>query len=136
MVVGQIRFTQIEGSTMRIFAYSASLIILSFYLTTGHAQSDTRTVTVQSGFIDANTYIAYSEEQKAIYVIGLIEGALLAPLFGAAEVEVQALLECIKPMNNIQVAAIITKYVEENPEKWHQGAHVLGYAALMKACLR
>jgi hypothetical protein len=57
-------------------------------------------------------------------------------LFGApnSNKSVAAIHSCLKEMSNVQVAAIITKYVKEHPERWHLGTNILGYEALTAVC--
>jgi hypothetical protein len=58
---------------------------------------------------------------------------MLAPLFGAPKEKMKWLESYTENMTGTQVAAIISKFLEENPGRWHEGLHVLTFAALREA---
>ncbi len=73
----------------------------------------------------------------AIYAAGVVDGMYLAPVLGAPADDkspVSSIHRCLKDMTNVQVAAIITKYAKDHPEKWHMGANILGHEALRAVC--
>ncbi len=66
--------------------------------------------------------------------MGLIDGVLLAPFFGAPKDNLAWLEECVTGMKSSQTAAIFSAYLDGHPARWHQGAHVLFYYAMRDAC--
>lgn len=74
------------------------------------------------------------EPGRGLYASGLIDGFGASALFGATDESVKTLALCIKGMNSKQIAAIITKFVQERPEVWHVPLSIEAYAALNRAC--
>ncbi len=85
-------------------------------------------------FYTAQEFIELDEPSRVFYVAGLIDGFGGSALFGATDATVRNLASCIKGMNSKQIAAIITKYVQDRPEVWHVPLSIEGYTALNKAC--
>ncbi|OFW02257.1 MAG: hypothetical protein A3I61_13450 [Acidobacteria bacterium RIFCSPLOWO2_02_FULL_68_18] len=59
---------------------------------------------------------------------------LLAPLFGAPTANLARLQTCTVKMTDEQVAAILSLYLSEHPERWHEQAHGLMFGALNEKC--
>ena len=89
---------------------------------------------VTGGFLKGDTYLDLSPNEKRAYAMGFVNGVLTAPALGAPEADVARFADCVKPMNDEQIAAIITKYVNDNPARWHLPLNLLSHEALVKAC--
>jgi hypothetical protein len=57
-------------------------------------------------------YLALPANSRAAYVMGLVDGIFIGPLFGASEAAVIAVQDCLKERNNVQIAAILSKYIQ------------------------
>ena len=66
--------------------------------------------------------------------MGLIDGLFLSPFFGAPKARIQWLENCVERMTDEQVAAIISKYLSDNPARWHESVHTSVYSALLQSC--
>lgn len=66
--------------------------------------------------------------------MGVINGMLLAPLFGAPKDRIEWLERCLPYMTNDQVAAIILKHLQSHPERWHHQLHIESLNAMQAAC--
>ena len=108
---------------------------LLLMLTANPAASDDRAL-VHEGFLKAEKYLDLQPREQAVYAMGLVDGMYLAPVFDAPNEGkyLSSLQTCVKEMTNTQVAAIITKFAKEHPEKWHMGTNVLAYQALREVC--
>jgi hypothetical protein len=91
-------------------------------------------IAVQNGFITGNTFRALDQASKNVYATGLIDGILLAPLYGAPEERLNNFEQCTVGMTGQQVVAIFGKYLKNNPERWHNSMHVIAFSALREAC--
>jgi hypothetical protein len=91
-------------------------------------------VWVPNAFMTGQEYLALSESSRTAYVMGLLDGIFVGPLFGASEARVKALQNCLQEHNNVQIAAILSKYIQDKPERWHDGAHVLFYSRMVELC--
>jgi hypothetical protein len=91
-------------------------------------------VLIQNGFGTGEEYLKMSPLEQRAYAMGIVNGMLLAPLFGAPKDRMFRFESCVTGMTDSQVAAILTKYLRDNPGRWHETPHAPMYTALMKAC--
>lgn len=93
-------------------------------------------VKIRTGFSTGQKYIQMTAAQKRYYAMGIVNGMLLAPLFGAPKENMAALEKCISEMTDTQVAAILTDYLNKNPGQWNETPHVPMYKAMTEACAK
>ena len=105
-------------------------IIASFAI----SSDDSVGVYVREVFINGNEFLGRSDQEKRFYAIGVIEGMLLPPFFGAPNNNLAWLEDCVVGMTDRQVVAIFEKFLSENPGRWHDPMHILSYAAMRDAC--
>lgn len=91
-------------------------------------------VYVKNGFHTGTTYLQLSHEQRAGYAAGLLDGIFVSSVLGAKGDVLDRLQNCAVGMSDIQLVAVFDKYLRDNPGRWHQSMHVLGYSALLAAC--
>ncbi len=91
-------------------------------------------IAIKGGFITGNTYREYSDDVKAVYVMGVIDGMLDAPGFGAPKKKMAWLETCVVGMSGYQVAAIIDKSLRDAPEYWHEPINAQVLSAMWGAC--
>ena len=75
-----------------------------------------------------------TEPDQAMYLMGVVDGMLAAPLFGAPSANTENLQACIRQMNTIQLGAIINKAAREQPEEWNLPLSAFTYDTLKKVC--
>ena len=93
-------------------------------------------VTANPGFLTGEKFLKLGERDQASYTLGLMDGYLFAPSFGADQKYLRWIIECIKEKTQTQIAAIFRKYLEQNPEEWDKPANMLMFNALSgKACV-
>jgi hypothetical protein len=90
-------------------------------------------VYIPNGFGKGDTYLKWTASQKNAYAMGFLNGMLVAPLFNAPEKCTKWLDDYAKGMSDQQVAAIITKFLNDNPGRWHEPLPVLSYSAILDA---
>lgn len=105
----------------------AVLIIVIFAFSICHANEG---VSIRIGFGTGLDYIEMNENQKQAYMMGAINGMLVSPIFGASKEKLDWLENFISGMSSMQAAAILTKFLNDNPGKWNQGLHMLTFNAL------
>jgi hypothetical protein len=110
----------------------AILLFAAFTLVGNKAGAEA--VQIPNAFVTGQKFISLSEADRVHYVMGLVDGIFLAPLYGGSESEVFALQTCLKGRNNVQIAAILLKYIRDQPENWHEGAHTLFSRRLLSLC--
>jgi hypothetical protein len=113
-----------------------ALLLLSLTSEASIPQESEDRALVSDGFVKTEQYLEMGKTEQGIYAAGLIDGIYLAPLFDAAnrDEHLMSVKTCVKGMSNTQVAAIITKYAKEHPERWHMGTNLVAYQALWEAC--
>lgn len=87
------------------------------------------------GFLTGEEFLKLGENDRTSYVMGLTDGFLAAPLFGADMKYVGWVNDCVKGKTNTQIAAIFRKYLEQNPGRWEKTTQPLMFEALRKACV-
>lgn len=93
-----------------------------------------RTILEPVRYYSAEKFVEWNETDKALYVMGLMDGFYASAFLGAPDDAVAKLTSCAKDMDSKQVSAIITKYVKEHPEHWHLSLSVEAINALNNAC--
>lgn len=72
------------------------------------------------------------EKQK--YVMGLLDGTFLSPLFGVEKGQMEWLERCATGMDGMQAVAVVEKYLRDSPARWHESMNVLTFSAFKQAC--
>ncbi|MHB1861614.1 MAG: Rap1a family protein [Gemmatimonadaceae bacterium] len=91
-------------------------------------------VVVHNGMLTGNDYLSYSVSAQRAYVAGIVDGMLLAPLFGAKERSTAWFVDCVQGMTDVEIRAIIGNYLQAHPVLWKNQMHALVYSALFAAC--
>jgi uncharacterized membrane protein len=111
---------------------ASALVVLSM---TTYGQG----IYVPHGFMIGNAYEQMSPLERQRYLAGVMDGYLTAPMFAMKEVpRIVTLQRCVLVMqlNDRQLAAIVDKYMSENPEQWGQDMNILTFQAIRGACLK
>jgi hypothetical protein len=111
------------------------LVLFLFLFASGFSQ-DGRVV--HHGFLNAEDYLELSAQQQLGYAMGVIDGMLIAPLFGAPDdgARLKMLGHCVEGMRNTQVKAILDTFLKQHPERWNDPMHAVAFAATQEACSR
>jgi len=109
---------------------SAAIALCAFVVTAAFSQP----VTIKNGFGSGEDYLKMSQSEQRAYAMGVVNGMLLAPLFGAPKNKMLQIENCLVGMTDSQVAAILAKYLRDNPGRWHETPHTPMYAALLESC--
>ena len=118
---------------MRMTALALAFVVFSPLM---HSQEPRKQLFVFGGFMKAQAFLDMDKENQRSFAMGLVDGVFLAPFFDAPDhgkslVQMHA---CVKDMSDVQVAAIIEKYLKDHPETWHLQLNVECLSALRSAC--
>lgn len=91
-------------------------------------------VSVYKGFINGEDFLKLSFTEKSSYCMGIIDGYLASPMFGANTKYTRWISSCAKGKTNTQISAILEKYLKDNPGRWEKSVQFLMFEALKKAC--
>jgi len=106
------------------------LITLAFVTVSANQQ----TVKISPGFFSGKDYLDMSDTEKRAYVTGEINGMLVAPFFGAPEENLAWLKTCSGKMSDEDLAAILSRYIRDQPSQMQTNLNVVTFNALREAC--
>lgn len=89
---------------------------------------------VASGFTSGADFLDLPRSSRAMYARGMVDGISLAAVLRSSMLASDGKLGCPTGMSDVQIAALIEKYLRDNPEQWHQGANVATVNALAGMC--
>lgn len=93
-----------------------------------------QTVKISPGFFSGKDYLDMSDTEKRAYVTGEINGMLVAPFFGAPEENLAWLKTCSAKMSDEDLAAILTRFIRDQPGQMQTNLNVVTFNALREAC--
>jgi len=93
-----------------------------------------QTVKISPGFFSGKDYLDMSDTEKRAYVTGEINGMLVAPFFGAPEENVAWLKTCSAKMSDEDLAAILSRFIRDQPGQMQTSLNVVTFNALREAC--
>ena len=101
-----------------------AIIALIFMLLNGAALAQSRGVNGQK-------YLEFSGDARGFYTIGFVGGLQIG---GIQPQGFATVARCVENMSYGQMEAIITKYVNDHPERWDNAIAALAFVALQQAC--
>ena len=93
-----------------------------------------KTIMVNTGYLTGNRFRELTRIEKMYYVMGRHDAMCAASMFGAPDSFVIEVVSCMKDMDSLQLAAIVEKYLDDHPEKWHLGMNTLIFPAFRDVC--
>lgn len=99
------------------------------------AAADTQ-VTVSKGFYTGVELNALDDHDLALYAAGFVDALQAATMIGVKEQCRRAMQACVVGRTNSQLAAMVRKYLRENPNRWEEDSNALLYNAIFSRCLR
>ena len=108
-----------------------SLIALLAFVT---VYANQQRVKISPGFFTGKEYLEMSDTERRAYVTGDINGMLVAPFFGAPEENLNWLKTCTGKMSDEELAAIVTKFIHEQPDQMQTNLNVVTFNAVREAC--
>ena len=91
-------------------------------------------VWIPGGFMTGEECLLVSSESMTSYMMGVVNGLLISPLYGAPAERATTLSQCLEGVTGTQLGATLQKWLRENPERWHEGCHLAAYMALRRLC--
>jgi hypothetical protein len=91
-------------------------------------------VSISGGFFTGKDYLDMTDTERRAYATGGINGMLVAPFFGAPEENVSWLKTCSAKMSDEEIAAILTRYIRDQPNQLATNLNVITFNAMRDAC--
>jgi len=111
----------------RLLALLALLLFVNVY-------ANQQTVKISPGFFSGKDYLDMSDTEKRAYVTGEINGMLVAPFFGAPEENLSWLKTCSSKMSDEDLAAVLSRFIRDQPGQMQTNLNVVTFNALREAC--
>jgi hypothetical protein len=127
-----VRYQQ-SGVVMRRKIAAAMLVSLAMTAETAHG------IRVPQGFFTGNNYEQLSQIEKVRYVTGVFDGLLSSPLMAKDSLpRAENLQRCelAAHITDIQIKAIVDKFLADNPERWGEDMGSLVFGAMLQACAK
>jgi hypothetical protein len=86
------------------------------------------------GFIDGHDWLPDGEDEKLAYTTGVIDGLVFAPIFESDAQMIENFVDCVDGMSSEQIKAIVQKYLDDNPGKWHQAMNRSVFVSIADTC--
>ncbi len=96
---------------------------------------ETRKYVVSGGVLDGHGMRELSDLSLGYYTIGFVDALAVSDLFGASEICREAIKRCTANRKGPQYVAIMRKFLQDNPEKWHERANMLIFDAVLRPCM-
>ena len=123
----RVNYDPTEALMKRLLPLIALIGFVSVY-------ANQQTVKISPGFFTGKDYLDMSDTEKRAYVTGGINGMLVAPFFGAPEENLNWLKTCTGKMSDEQLAAILTRFLRDQPNQHDAPLNVLTFNAVREAC--
>ena len=91
-------------------------------------------IIVHNGMSSGQEYLKMSEREKRAYAMGVVNGILLSPAFGAPKQKLTWFENCVEGMSDQQAAEVLRQYIQKRPAEWHYGLNILSLGAFNDAC--
>ncbi|VWC01264.1 hypothetical protein BLA6993_04856 [Burkholderia lata] len=101
----------------------------------GNAQN--KPIFLPGGFVDGNGYQTFDPLTKRRYLEGVFDGILYAPAIAVKDLpRAVKLHDCTAghSMTDAQIAAIVDKFMADNPERWGEPMSNIAYTAMLLTC--
>jgi hypothetical protein len=92
---------------------------------------------IKKGYVTSSMFRDAGPSEQRAYVMGIVDGLFLAPLFGAPERRGDQLQDCITGLNldDLQLAALVRRELEEDATLGSSPAHIVVFRAIRQTCL-
>lgn len=110
-------------------------LLLAVHLSATLAE-DRKTIKVYEGFVTGQEYLDMSPSEQDSYVMGIVDGLLVAPLIFDSGFRAQPIKTCIstKIWDGRHLSLNVLKYIQKRPSEWNKAAHQMTLSVLQELC--
>jgi len=112
------------------------LLVIFAFLICMNSYASQQQVSISRGFFTGAEYLEMSDTERRAYATGAVNGMLVAPLLGAPQERVDWLKKCTANMPDTETAAILTRYINTQPDQMSSSLNVITFNALREACAK
>ena len=121
---------------MRKFWCVAAMISLCVVQDVEAGSCATEPVSIKFGFLTNEECRALPAGTLQFYMAGFLNGLFMSPLLGAPSECLPPFDECFVGVTSTQLEAVMRKWLDENPQRWHDRCQFGAYAAISEMCPR
>jgi hypothetical protein len=112
------------------------LLLVAVIWTSAQAASEAP-ITIPNGYLTGSQFRAAGPAVQRGYAMGVVDGLLLSPMYGAPERRSRLLKTCLLALqlDSDQITALVSREIEADPVTWSNPAHSTAFRALRKACM-
>lgn len=110
------------------------VVIVLALLTCLNVFASQQQVNISRGYFTGRDYFEMSDTEKRAYATGAVNGMLVAPFFGAPEERLRWFKTCTAKLSDEQLAAILARYISNDPNQLSMSLNVVTFNALKDAC--
>jgi hypothetical protein len=112
-----------------------AMLTLWAWVTPAAAACSGDIVKLGHGFYTGEGLAHESDNFLVPYVVGSVDTLQGAMMFGASQECFLAIKACMANKSNLQLAAMVRKYLSDHPDKWENPGVVIIYDAIFRGCI-
>ena len=121
---------------MRKFWCVAAMISLCVVQDVEADPCSTGTVPINVGYMTNEECRALPTGTLEFYMVGFVNGLYMSPALGAPSECLQSLGGCFVGVSSTQLGAVMRKWLDENPQRWHDPCLFGAYTVIREMCPR
>ena len=121
---------------MRKFWCVAAMISLCVVQDVEAGSCPTEPVSVRLGYMTNEECRALPAGTLRFYMAGFLNGLFLSPGLGASSECIESIYQCFAEVTVTQLEAVMRKWLDENPQRWHETCQSAAYAVVSEMCPR
>lgn len=84
------------------------------------------------GYVNGNLWQKMAPPEQNAYLLGVLD--ILNFEFSSEPQKAQAFGKCLSERTNVQMLAMVNKFIDDNPDKWHNSMPLLIMMAIKPGC--
>src|SRR3954471_3017508 len=91
---------------------------LALFLPICAVAADQQGIRIHNGMVNGIHYKSYDSGRRRAYLMGVIDGIFVSPLFSASDGSPMPVEPCVEGMTDLQILGIVDNYHLQHPEYW------------------
>ena len=91
---------------------------------------------IKEGYLSNQECRALPAGTLQIYMAGFVDGLFMSPALDAPKECIRPIEECLIRVTSTQLEAVMRKWLDENPQHWHEMCQWEAYTVIREMCPR
>ena len=87
-----------------------------------------------TGATTGQNWLDLAELDQSAYIMGFIDGLSAGPFLGSTPDCIEKVWRCVQGKTGRQMAAMVRKHLNDNPDRWQYAVSGQAFAALVGTC--